>query len=59
MLVWGGHFIDSALLHVDLPLLGLLGLAVAALLYARRIPWPVGIGLLGLYAVWVLWHVLP
>ena len=58
VLVWGGQFADASLLRVDLPMLGILGLAVVALLHARGIRRPVGIGLLSLYAVWVLWHVL-
>lgn len=58
VLVWGGQFANASLLHIDLPMLGLLGLVVVALMYTRGIPRPVGIGLLSLYAVWVLWHVL-
>lgn len=57
-LVWGVRIADPSLLRVDLPLLSALGLAVAALLHARGIPRVVGAGLLGLYALWVVSHVL-
>ena len=57
-LVWGVRIADPSLLRVDLPLLSGLGLAVAALMHARGIPRVVGAGLLGLYALWVLTHIL-
>jgi Ca2+/Na+ antiporter len=57
-LVWGVRIAEPSLLRVDLPLLSGLGLAVAAFMHARGIPRVVGAGLLGLYALWVLTHIL-
>jgi Ca2+/Na+ antiporter len=45
-------------LRLDVALLCVLGVAVVAQVQARRIPRMVGASLLGVYALWVLTHVL-
>jgi cation:H+ antiporter len=57
-LLWSGRIADPSLLRSDLPLLCVLGLVVAALVEVRRIPPLVGTGLFGVYALWVVMHIL-
>jgi cation:H+ antiporter len=57
-LLWSDRVADPSLLRADLPFLSVLGLVVVALLHARRIPRLIGTGLLGIYALWVLAHIL-
>jgi Ca2+/Na+ antiporter len=53
-LVWGIRAVDPAFLSIDLPLLFGLGLVAVTLLYVRRIPRLVGVGLIGLYVLWIM-----
>jgi cation:H+ antiporter len=57
-LVWGIRIVDPAFLSVDLPLLFVLGLVAVTLLYVRRIPRLVGVGLIGLYVLWIMTYLL-
>jgi cation:H+ antiporter len=51
-------FLGSTLLWIDLPLLTLLGLFIAGLVQTRHISRLVGVGLLGVYALWVAIHLV-
>jgi cation:H+ antiporter len=57
-LVWGIRVVDPAFLSIDLPLLFGLGFVAVMLLYVRRIPRLVGVGLIGLYVLWIMTYLL-
>jgi cation:H+ antiporter len=58
LLFWPIVFDDGLLTRLDLPLLTLLGLTVVATVYTRRIPRWAGVGLFGVYALWIAVHLL-
>jgi cation:H+ antiporter len=58
LLLWHIRLTAPVPLRLDVALLCMLGVAVVAQVQARRIPRMVGASLLGVYALWVLTHVL-
>jgi Ca2+/Na+ antiporter len=57
-LLWSTVIAAPSLLRFDLPLLCVLGFVVAGIVESRRIPRHIGAGLLGVYLIWVLMHIL-
>jgi cation:H+ antiporter len=58
LLLWPMRIPAGLLTELDLPLLAALGLLVVAFVYTRRIPRWAGLGLLAVYAVWIVLHLL-
>jgi cation:H+ antiporter len=58
LLIWTIHAPGGLLAWLDAPLLALLGLTIIAFIRARRIPRWAGLVLFGIYAVWIILHLL-